>query len=232
MAAPYIPAQNAALDAWAANFSTLITASPSTYGLAPADAVAIASAVSAFHAAYLLAGMTAPPHPVPVSPSTRTPITVGSMNAAAGAMKTLIRTYAAQLRLNPGVSSPNKLALGLNLPNTTPTPVPVPVSYPLLSFLLAAPLTHQFSYKDSMTPVGKRKAVGAVQLQLVGAASATPLVDPTLFPPLPAQTKSPFQVMWPSGAGGKTAYYAARWITRTGLVGPWSPISNALILAV
>ena len=40
---PYIPARNANLIAWAANFSTLITASPGTYGLLAGDATAIAA---------------------------------------------------------------------------------------------------------------------------------------------------------------------------------------------
>jgi hypothetical protein len=229
VAAPYIPPTSSGLDSWAANFSTLISAAPATYGLTAADATTIASAVSLYHAAYLLGGTTAGGK-VPVTPGARTPVTVADMRSQQGALVPLLRTYSSQIRLNPGVTNASKLALGLTLPNTTPSPIPAPTSYPLLSLLVATPLTHQFSYKDSLSPVGKAKAPGAIQVQLVGVAAATAPPGPDALGPLPAQTKSPFQIVWPSGAKGMTAYYFARWATRKGLVGPWSPVTSAIVM--
>jgi hypothetical protein len=237
-APPYIPTQTSGLDTWSQNFATLISAAPATYGLTPTDATTIQAVVDAYHAAYLLAGTTAPPHPVPVSPSTRNPVTVAAMRSQMGATVGTIRTYAQMIVRDPGVSNSDKVALGLNLPNTTPSPVPAPASYPLLSLLSAVHLQHQFSYKDSLTPVGKRKAFGAVQLQLVGALGTAPAVDQDALPPVlasnqlggpAAPTKSPFIVSWAPGSTGKIASYAARWMTRSGLAGPWSPILSTLV---
>ncbi len=230
MAASYIPSTDTGLDGWATNFASLITASPATYGLDATAAAAIQTARDTYHDAYLLAG-TAPPHRTPVNPSTRTPVTVAAKDSAKIAGRILWRSYAAQIRVNPGVADADKLALGLNLPSSGGTPVPAPTSFPLLSFVSGAPLTHVFSYKDSDVPTGKAKAPGAVQMQLAALVAVGPSINPDTWPLILTPTKSPFQVLWSSGDGGKVATYAARWATRRGLVGPWSALSNFTILS-
>jgi len=60
--APYIPPTSSGLDGFAANFSTLISAAPATYGLTAGDATAIATATALYHAAYLLGGTLAGGH--------------------------------------------------------------------------------------------------------------------------------------------------------------------------
>lgn len=233
MAAPYIPAQNNAFMSWGDNFASLLTADPTRYGVTAPVAGTVQAAADAFDAAFALAGTTAPPNPTPINPGARTPVTVAAMASQKGASMAIYRTVAGQIRVNPGVTNEDKIALGLNLPASGGgTPVPTPVSYPLLALLSAAPLTHVFSYSDSMTPTGKAKASGAMQLQLVGQAGTVAATDPDALPPLPSQTKSPFQIVWPSPAGGKIASYCARWITRSGLTGPWSPILSQLVLQV
>ena len=69
---PYIPPKDADLAAWLANFSSLLTASPTTYGQSSAVAVAVAAANSAYQAAYTLV----------TSPSTKTANTVAAKNTA------------------------------------------------------------------------------------------------------------------------------------------------------
>ena len=154
-AAPYIPARDSTLDSWADNFQTLIAASPATYGLAAPDAVAITNAFTTWHAAYLLGGSTGSP-PVPINPSTFTSVTVAAKNSAKFAMIIILRSYAAQIRLNPGVTNSDKIALGLNLPNNTPSPIPVPLTFPLLSIVSAGPGTQIIRYADSPPPPFER----------------------------------------------------------------------------
>jgi hypothetical protein len=157
-------------------------------------------------------------------------VTVAAKDAARVVANGVSRTYAAQIRINPGVTNENKIALGLNLPNNAGSPIPAPTTFPMLTFLSAAPLTHQFSYKDSGTPSVKAKAAGAVQMQLMAVASATVITDPDALPLKQVVTKSPFLVEWQSGDIGKPAYYAARWVTRRGLVSPWSEISAVTVV--
>ena len=68
--APYIPSRDSMLANWLTNFSTLLTASPATYGQSSATASAVATAVAAWSAAYALV----------TSPSTKTAMTVAAKN--------------------------------------------------------------------------------------------------------------------------------------------------------
>lgn len=219
-APPYIPNKDADLVTWTENYRAVVTATPAAYGLNPPDVTAIQNSADDFLAKYTLAN----------NPATRTPVTVSEKNAARFAWKQLARTYSAQIRLNPGVSDSDKVSLGLNLPNFSPAPIPAPVSWPILTLIQGGPLVHQFSWKDSLTPTGKFKPTGVIQCQLVGRAAPTAGGSPDELPPLPAQTKAPFQLQWAPADSGKIATYYARWVTRRGLVGPWGPMVSAVIM--
>ena len=213
MAAPYIPPKDADLAAWAQNFSDLITAAPTTYGLQPSDAVTIAASNSTWQAAYLVA----------VTPSTRTEVTVAAKNAAKVAFVALARTYSSQIRLNPGVLNSDKLALGLNLPNNSPSPIPPPVTWPIVSIPTGGPGLHEIRYADSSTPSTRGKPANAVQMQLFRGVAAAAIPDPADCQFLAGVTRQPYQSIFSDPAdAGKVATYFARWLTRNGEVGPWS----------
>lgn len=226
--APYIPARDSTLDSWADNFATLITASPATYGLDATAALAIQNAFDTWHAAYLLGGSTGSP-PVPVNPSTFTSVTVAAKNAEKTAMTILHRSYAAQIRINPGVASSDKIALGLNLPNNSPTPIGAPTTFPLLSIVSAGPGTQEIRYADSTTPSLRKKPAGTIGLQLFRGVAVDPIVDVKLCSFLDTLTVQPYQSVFLVGDDGKTATYFGRWVNRgrqaggsASLVGPWS----------
>lgn len=223
MTAPYIPPRDAQLDQWGANFSSLITAAPATYGLLTSDATAIQTAFNNWHAAYLLTA----------TPATRTQANVAAKNSEKAAATSLWRTYAQIIRNNPGVADADKLALGLNLPNNTPSPIPGPTSQPLIAFKAATPLQHELRYTDFNSPGSRKKAPGTIALQLVGqvyaATDPTP-TDPTAAPLLGNFTKNPAVINFTSGQAGKTIRYWARWVNRNGLAGPWSDAVQQMIL--
>jgi hypothetical protein len=220
--ASYIPPKDANFSTWLANFSTLITASPTTYGLLASDAVVIAAQNTAWAAAYALA----------ISPSTRTPTTVQAKDVARINALATVRPYAQLISNNAGVSSSNKTALGINPRTNGPTPITAPTTNPNLTIQSASVLTHVLRYRDSAaSPTVKAKPAGAIALQLYAKASATPITDPAALDFRGPITKSPLQVAWDSGDAGKVGYYSARWVTRTGLVGPWSAIASMTIAA-
>jgi len=103
MSVAYIPPKDADLALWADNFADLITAAPATYGLVAGDALTIQTANDIFQADYLLA----------VNPGTRTSVTIAQKNSTKLAFVILARTYASQIRINPGVSNADKILLGL-----------------------------------------------------------------------------------------------------------------------
>lgn len=220
----YIPPRDADLNNWANNFATLITASPGTYGLVSGDAVAIAAVVASWNAAYAIA----------INPPTRTPVAVSNKNAARVTMLATLRPYAQQVANNAGVSTGNKTALGLNPRTSTPTPITAPTTAPTIAILSAPPLQHILTFRDSTSsPSVKAKPYGVTGMQLVANTTGLPTVSggdgPDALPTQAILTKSPFTVTWGSGDIGKTATYVGRWITRKGLVGPWSTVATYTI---
>lgn len=215
---PYIPTKQADANLWLQNFSTLITATPSAFGLAPVDATNIAAAVAAWTAAYNLI----------TSPTTKTKNAVQAKNTAFVTVMAIVRPYAQQISLNVGVTSANKIALGLNPKTSTPTPITAPQSNPVLTQISQNPGIWNFSYRDSQTsPSAKSKPFGVKMLVLVAMPSATPVTDVTVLPVAGHFTKSPSQFVLPTGyTKGATWYYSAYWMTQKGLKSPLSPIGT------
>lgn len=222
MSTNYIPAQDSLLDTWAANFSALITATPATYGLGAGDATNISNVVTPWHTAYLAA----------INPSTRTHTTVQAKNTARTNMLAVLRPYSQQVANNAGVSSANKIALGLNPRTSTPTPVPTPVTYPVLSIPSLLPSGLVLRYRDELaSPTVKAKPPGAISMELHGIAmgSGTPTISIDLAPIIATATKSPLIVDTTSYTRGQTLWLGGRWVTRTGLKGPFSTLINAVV---
>lgn len=223
MSSPYIPDRDADFENWLLNFTTKLTAAPATYGLVAADATNCAAQYTTWHAAYLLGGGT---YHAPVNANTKTVTTTQAKADARTAALAVVRPYAQLISRNSGVLAADKLSIGVNPRTSTPTPIPTPTSNPILALVGATPWSHTMGYKDSDTITGKAKAFGAIQLELHCKVSETPIVDPAAIDYIGDYTKSPLAVNFEAGDVGKQAYYVARWKTRTGLVGPWSPIVN------
>lgn len=219
---PYIPAKDSLLANWSANFAGLISAAPALYGLTAADAATIAGADAAFQAAYLLV----------TSPSTKTAQSVSAKNTAKVVLLQTERPYAQQIALNAGVSSADKIALGINPRTSTPSPISPPVSNPVLVFQSAGNLTLILRYRDSATGVSvKAKPYGVLSCEIYGSVSATPITSPEALQHLVSATKTPLTIQRPPADAGKQLYLAARWKTRTGGYSPWSPIVNFTVPA-
>lgn len=212
--ASYIPLKDSLCKDWLVNFAARITAAPATYGLTAAEALTICNAVNAFVAAYTIA----------IDPSTRTRASVADKDAMKAAALAISRPYAQLVRRNNGVSNQDKLDLGLTIVDTSPTPIPAPQTSPILSIVGATPLQHTLRYVDQNTPTKRAKPAGVIFLELMCQTSATPLTDPALIGFKQLSTANPVAVDFVQADAGKTAYYAARWVTRRGLLGPWSNI--------
>lgn len=210
----YIPPRNADLLAWSLNFSALITASPATYGLVSGDATAIAAQYAALAAAYALI----------TSPSTKTKATVSAFNTQKIDALALFRPYAQTISLNAGVASADKTALGVNPRTSVPLPITAPTTFPVVSIQSASTAGLIMRYRDNTaSPSVKAKPYGVVGVLIFAKASATVITDPTALTYNSTQPKAPFTLSLPN-TSGEVVYVAARWITKKGLVGPWSSI--------
>lgn len=213
----YIPARDADFDSWLLNFSTLLTAAPSTYGLTAPDAVVVAAAYSNWHPAYLLA----------TDPATRTQPTVAQKDAERAAAEAVVRPYAQQISRNAAVTPENKSAIGVNLPNTSPVPVPAPTTFPQIGFRSAEPLVHVLQYQDSGLGTGKKKPFGAIGCEIWRSVGVDAATDPSQCTYQGSYTKSPLRQTFHAADVGKKATYFGRWVTRAGpggvaQAGPWS----------
>lgn len=128
------------------------------------------------------------------------------------------------------MSAGNKIALGLNPKTSTPTPITAPSTFPVLSLQSLTPRAATFYYRDSAASTSvKAKPYGVTQCQVFGMTLETPIEDQDDLPQIAAPTKSPFVLNFSGADVGQKFYVAARWATRTGLVGPWSQISSFIV---
>jgi hypothetical protein len=217
---PYIPAKDADFTGFMQNLATLITANPYTYGVTPADAANISAQNAAWVSVW---------NPL-LSPSTKTAQAVAAKNVARVTVTAQVRTYCQAISNNPGVSVDSKIALRLNPKTSTPSPITPPTTNPVLSLQGQAPLLATFYMRDSSASTSvKAKPYGVTSCQVYGMASATPVTDRSTLPLIAQPTKSPFQLHFTDADVGKQFYLAARWIIRTGELGPWSSISSLTV---
>lgn len=214
MAQSYIPAKQGNFAAFAANFNTLIAENPAYYGISSVDAAALTTNYNAFNAAYAVA----------TAPSTKTKDTVAAKNAAQANLTAMIRNMAMTIQASAGISNDDKAALGLTIRKATPTPVPVPTSNPILGWIGGTPGQATLSIADSNTPTKKAKPPLVQSCQLFLQVAGTVPVNVDTMQLAGTFTKATAVLSLPSGAAGKTCYLFGRWITRTGLVGPLSPL--------
>lgn len=216
---PYIPPKDSDLANWSLNFYTLLVASPATYGLLASDATNVAAVQTPWAADYALA----------INPATRTPVTVAAKDTARTNLLAVVRPYAQAISLNAGVLTASKIAIGVNPRTSVPSPITAPTTNPVLTVASGAPLSHIIRFRDSASsPSVKAKPYGVVSCQIVGSTTGEPTLSgssgPDAMPTIGLFAKNPAQFTWGSGDIGKTATYFARWVTRSGLVGPWGAI--------
>jgi hypothetical protein len=214
----YLPSREEALLAWAQNASTLITATPTAFGLTAADATALASLVSAY--AVALAAAT--------NPSTSTPATVATKNTARITMVSAIRSMVKRVQATATVTPTQKISLGINVKDVHPTPIPAPSTRPVMSVVSVVGRTVSVRVTDETTPTKRAKPEGTAGLQVfscitTGDAPAPDDLDQWTFEGLSG--KSSFDIVYPmSAAPGTKVWACCRWYSPRREVGPVSDV--------
>lgn len=228
MAAPYIPNQDEALDSWATNFDTLITATPTAYGLTSG----LATAFNSLRTAYTSALATA------VSPPTRTKSNVAAKNTAKSALIFNARSLAALVQAHPGITAEQLEDLGLTVRKTTPTPIEAPTTSPIITPLNSNAQKINFRFADEETPSSRAKPFGVAGMELWAKVGTTPpasIADCEFRGLYTKNTEGPgsrqVSVAFDGADVGKTAYMYAVWYNRRGQVGPSSPLAQMTIAA-
>lgn len=220
--ADYLPSRDADLDSWAVNYSTRITATPVAYGLIAGDATALATLVSGFTAALILA----------TNPATRTAGTVAAKDTARAVLVADIRSLARRIQAYPAVTPAQKADLGLPIHDAVPSPTPPPFTKPLLALVGNTDRTHTIRLVDETTPTRRARPTGTSGAEVysyVAAAAEPPPGDLEQWRFEGLATKGEFDVDYNAGDVGKTAYIRAVWYNRKGETGPASnPITGTI----
>ena len=217
---PYIPASDAAFDAWALNFSTVLTANPATYDATSGMAGGVTAAYSTWHAAYLVVKV----------PSTKTKITVAAKQVARAALVALIRPIATRASADPAISIANKVTIGITPRTNVRTRQDPPQFAPGLMVLQVSPggrIRFRIQHSGLNDQVGFRsrgKPQGVVAVQIgIYVGDREPELDELLV--CGSISKNPGWVSLGSVNSGKPGWFAARYMTRRGEYSSWGPLT-------
>lgn len=220
MSTDYIPKRDADAAIWFENFSTLLTANPTLYGLTAPIALVVAGVNATFQSAFLTSS----------NPSTRTAGTVAAKDVARAQAELVTRPYAVLISLNAAVSDMDKADIGVTIRQTVPSPIPAPMDAPDLSIQSAIPNQVRLTYKTPGT-IGRAKPFGSIGVELIASIGTVFATDPSQCSPAGTWTRAPFQFQIdPTDAGKKISLFA-RYVTRSGpggqaQAGPWSTPLN------
>jgi hypothetical protein len=141
-----------------------------------------------------------------------------------------VRSFARQLKANPGIEDADIVSLGLKPRDRTPTRATVPDAAPIGAIVRHARLTHVLRIRNAETPDSVAKPRGVVGCEVwrwIGPAAPPDIADYTY---LGTAYKSRFEARAKSEDAGQTAWYRLRWITTRGETGTWSAEVVATIL--
>lgn len=207
----YIPRKDGLFAAWCIGFNDVVQASGPALGLTADDQARIALWTQRWKEAY---------QPAQANGS-RTAVTVLHKKQMRFTVETIMREYAQQIKHTPGVPVELLIGAGLHLDDATRTRISRPVTAPMVSVTMQG-LQHVVTYADQTTPTRKRKPRGVRTIQLYGYMGKTFTADYTLAHELGEWGRQPIRFDYLPTDAGLTMTYFGRWVTNTGLKGPWS----------
>lgn len=218
MANTFLPRTDQGLLAWANNFSTLITGSPTTYGLTLELADAFNLLVNNFSTALAAC-----------DPGVRNKSAVLAKNAAKVALKDNIKLLANIINGQATVTDSQKAELGLNI-RATPKPIPVPTSAPALEIVSVVGWTVKIRLHGTTSSSTRGRPAGAIGATICSFVGPTPPADMSQWMLQGNVGKSVTDFAFPTTvAGGSTVWFTAFWFNGRKQSGPaCAPVSTCL----
>ena len=218
MAASFLPNKDAALLAWAQNFSTLITLAPITYGLTAGQATSFAALLTSYSTA-----LTA------CNPGVRNKAAVLTKNTARTSLKTNARLLARIVEGQATVTNAQKATLGLNV-RATPTPIPPPALAPQIDVISVVARTVKIRLHNTETAPRRGKPAGVKGAAVFSYVGATPPADLSGYKFEGNTTVTVVDIVFPDTvAAGATVWIIAMWFNERTQNGPAATPVNATI---
>ena len=219
MAGNFYSGTDAEVLTGSANFSTLVSAAPTTYNLTAAQATAYATLNTSYSTAYNAAK----------EPSTRTSVTIATKDAAKSALVASAKSLAAIIRSSSSVTDSQLLALGLSR-RSAPMPVPPPGDAPGLDVLSTSAWTVKIRLHDTASGSKRGKPPGVSGASVFSFVGATAPADLTSWQFEGNTGKTGVTVVFPNTlAAGTKIWLTAFWFNSRKQSGPTtSPVSANL----
>jgi hypothetical protein len=215
----FLPAKDAELLAWSANYSDQMLALGAAVGIQPAQQTAYA----ALHADFAAKLQTA------TEPSTRTRSSISLKNDSRTLLKAEARELARIINAFPNTTNAQRLDLGLNARSDEPTPINPPTEPPVLEVLAAMGRTLKIRLRGiGSEGRGKPEGVdGATVMSFVGTA---PPADVMAWTFQGSTTRTTFDVEFPPTVpAGAQVWLTAFWFNPRSQSGPaCAPVSAYL----
>jgi hypothetical protein len=217
MGKDYIPQSDSRLAIWSENFNEQITAGAAAWGIPYEEVNELRTLVTSFATLQKKADSPA-----------RTSVIVAEKNAARKALTAKVRELANFRLKNPIITDTDRIAMGLNVRDTTRTTVPVPTSRPeldiyVVDFRRLKVVFHDMGSKSKAKPSGVNGAV------IIYAVLETPPATPDVLNRSVLATRTPHILEFAEEERGKTVYVAICWQNEKGQRGPWSEIESAIV---
>lgn len=216
MATSFLPDTDAGLLAWSLNFSTLITANPTTYGLVIGDA----TSYDGLHTAYADALGEC-------DPGVRNKSAVAAKNAARTALKDSARLLAKRIDGTATVTDAQKIELGLNV-RALPSPIPAPANPPALDIVSVSGRTVRIRLHDSLDASRRGKPAGVAGATVFSYVGPTAPTDPSDYKFEGNTTRTQVDIVFPDTvAPGAVVWLTAFWRNERDQSGPaCAPVST------
>jgi len=215
----FLPQTDPALLSWSVNFSTLITAMPTAYGLTALQAASYQAVHDIFAEKYQISQ----------DPSTRTRPAIAAKDQARFNLKYQARLLAKLVEGTASVTDAQKYSLGLNV-RAMPSPIPVPGMRPGTDIVSVAGRTVRMHIHDSASSNKRGKPAGVALAWVYSYVGETYPSDPTEWNFEGATTRANFAIVFPNTvAGGTQVWVCAAWVNAKQQAGPTSiPVTTNL----
>jgi hypothetical protein len=196
----FLPDRDTALLAWSLNFSSLITSTPTAYGLVAADATAFAL----LHTGYATALAAC-------DPGQRNKSAVATKNSAKASLKTSARLLANKINGTASVTDAQKLELGLTV-RAQPSPIPPPAFAPAVDLVSVVGRTVRIHIHDSQEANRRGRPVNVKGASVFSFVGAEPPAGPDGWKAEGITNMTKVDIAFPeSVAAGAQVWITAQW---------------------
>lgn len=209
MAGDFIPTQQQALAAWAANFLAQITTHTAACGLTLEQVTAYQTAQEAYGAALITATQAA----------TRTKATIQAKDDYKAELVALTREYVQICQASPLMTDVIRADLQIPIRDKEPTPAPVPTEMPGLTVVSVIGRAVDIRLRNALGE--KRWPDGAKMAWLFTHIGENPPADLKAWTFEAAVTRlNPILTLSPAATPGTKFWITALWVNPTGKAGP------------